>query len=101
MTWGYGSSESHVSGTSADGDHTYFGLGLAARYAFESGLFLDASLRGGVTSTEFDGKFQGIDSDYDSDVGYFGTHIGIGYDYQLNDTMTLTPYVRYTLYLHG
>lgn len=94
---GYGSSESHVQGTSNDADHDYYGVGLAARYKFGNGFFIDGSLRGGMAETDFDGNFQGRKADYDSDTAYFGFHIGTGYDFVLTEDLVLTPYLRYTL----
>ena len=79
-----------------DADHEYYGIGAAVRYAFESGFFLDGSLRGGRTETDFNGRMDGTDIDYDSDAEYFGAHIGAGFVFDLTDSLTLTPYVRGT-----
>lgn len=94
---GYGSSESHVAGRSADTDHTYYGLGAAVRYGLDNGFFIDGSVRGGRTETDFEGKLHGGNANYESDAMYFGAHVGTGYEFALSDTMSLTPYLRYTL----
>ena len=48
---GSGSSDLYAGGYDGDADHEYYGIGAAVRYAFESGFFLDGSLRGGRTET--------------------------------------------------
>ena len=93
---GSGSSDLYAGGYDGDADHEYYGIGAAVRYAFESGFFLDGSLRGGRTETDFNGRMDGTDIDYDSDAEYFGAHIGAGFVFDLTDSLTLTPYVRGT-----
>ena len=94
--FGYGSSTSHVHGVSADADHNYYGIGVAGRYDFNYGPYLDASLHIGKTSTDFDGSYaEGIAS-YDIDQLYVGAHIGGGYVIDFSDTLNLDVYGRYT-----
>lgn len=93
---GYGSSTSHVHGVSADADHDYYGIGVAGRYDFNYGTYLDASLHVGNTSTDFDGKYAEGIAAYDIDQMYVGAHIGGGYVIDFSDTLNLDIYGRYT-----
>ena len=67
---GWGESDSHVRQTKGESDHNYYGVGLATRYQFESGLYVDGALRLGQSSTEFKGHFATDHAKYDSDVFY-------------------------------
>lgn len=97
MDLGTGSSDVSVDSSSADGDNKYIGGGLAARYALNNGLYFDASLRLGQSSTEFEGRYAGQDNvTYDTDSMYWGAHAGAGFIYGLNDNLKLDSYVRYT-----
>ena len=99
---GWASSESHVSGTSADGDHDYYGVGAAVRYQFQSPFYLDGSLRLGMASTEFDGRYADASARYDADSFYGTMHVGAGYVLPLSSGLDLDIYGRYVLtYLDG
>lgn len=99
---GRASSESHVSGTSADGDHDYYGLGAAFRWNFRSPFYADGSLRLGMASTEFDGRYADAAARYDADSFYASLHVGAGYVFSLADRLALDVYGRYVLtYLEG
>lgn len=99
---GWASSESHVSGTSADGDHDYYGVGAAVRYQFQSPFYLDGSLRLGMASTEFDGRYADASARYDADSFYGTMHVGAGYVLPLSNGLDLDIYGRYVLtYLDG
>lgn len=71
MDLGTGSSDVSVDASSADGDNKYIGGGFAARYALNNGLYFDASLRLGQSSTEFEGRYAGEDNvTYETDSMY-------------------------------
>ena len=99
---GWASSESHVSGTSADGDHDYYGVGAAVRYEFQSPFYVDGALRLGMASTEFDGRYADASAQYDADSFYGTMHVGAGYVFPVSDSLDLDVYGRYVLtYLDG
>ena len=99
---GWASSESHVRGTEADGDHDYYGIGAAVRYEFENPFYLDGSVRLGMASTEFDGRYGDASAQYDADSFYGTMHVGAGYLMPLTEALKLDLYGRYVLsYLDG
>lgn len=99
---GWASSESHVTNADGDGDHDYYGVGLATRYTFENPFYVDGSLRFGKASTEFDGHYAKDAAEYDSDSLYGSVHIGAGYIFNLIEQLDLDVYGRYIFtYLEG
>ena len=99
---GWASSESHVPRADGDGDHDYYGIGLASRYSFNSPFYVDGSLRFGKTSTEFNGTYAKDAATYDADGLYGSMHIGAGYVFNLMDQLDLDVYGRYVFtYLEG
>lgn len=99
---GWASSESHVHGTEADGDHDYYGVGAAVRYEFENPFYLDGSVRLGMASTEFDGRYGDASARYDADSSYGTMHVGAGYLMSITEALKLDLYGRYVLsYLDG
>lgn len=99
---GWASSESHVSGTKGDGDHDYYGLGVAVRWEPSETLYLDGSLRFGWTATEFSGRYADASAQYDTDSFYGSMHVGIGHLIKLSEKTNLDLYGRYVLtYLEG
>ena len=99
---GWASSESHVTNANGDGDHNYYGVGLATRYNFENPFYIDGSLRFGKASTEFEGHYAKDAAEYDSDGLYGSVHIGAGYVFNLMEQLDLDVYGRYIFtYLEG
>ena len=99
---GWADSDSHVEGTKGEGEHDYYGVGLATRYMLNDALYVDGSLRIGQASTEFKGLYAGDSAKYDSDSFYVTAHAGTGYVFNLTDTVNLDVYGRYLItYLDG
>lgn len=99
---GWADSDSHVAGTKGEGDHDYYGVGLATRYMVNEALYVDGSFRIGQASTEFKGLYAGDSAKYDSDSFYVTVHAGTGYVFNLTDTVNLDVYGRYLItYLDG
>lgn len=94
---GWGESDSHVHQTKGESDHDYYGVGLATRYQFASGLYVDGALRLGQSSTEFKGQFATDYAKYDSDVFFSTAHLGAGYLFNLTDTVSMDVYGRYLI----
>lgn len=92
---GWADSDGHVHNASGEGDHDYYGVGLASRYCFDSGLYVDGSVRLGQASTEFVGLYMQDVAHYDSGVMYTTAHFGVGRVFDLTDKIDLDVYGRY------
>ena len=93
---GWGNSEGDIAKNSTD--LSYFGVGLAARYRFESGFYGEGAVRLGRASSDFAASFveEGDRARYESDVFYTTMHMAAGYELPLNDFVTADMYARYT-----
>ena len=93
---GWGNSEGDIAKNSTD--LSYFGVGLAARYRFESGFYGEGAVRLGRASSDFAANFaeDGDCARYESDVFYATMHMAAGYELPLNDFVTADMYARYT-----
>ena len=93
---GWGNSEGDIAKNSTD--LSYFGVGLAARYRFESGFYGEGAVRLGRASSDFAANFaeDGDRARYESDVFYATMHMAAGYELPLNDFVTADMYARYT-----
>ena len=99
---GWANSDSHVNAAKGNGDHDYYGIGLATRYMVTNAWYVDGSFRVGQASTEFSGLYAGDSANYDSDAFYVTAHAGTGYVFQLNNFVNLDVYGRYLItYLNG
>ena len=99
---GFGNSESNAKGSTAEGDHDYYGIGAATRYRFDVPFYVDGSLRFGMASTEFSGRYTENSAHYDADSLYGSAHVGMGYVFDLTKTLSLDVYGRYIFtYLEG
>ena len=93
---GWGNSEGDIAKNSTD--LSYFGVGLAARYRFESGFYGEGAVRLGRASSDFAANFaeDGDCARYESDVFYATMNMATGYELPLNDFVTADMYARYT-----
>ena len=93
---GWGNSEGDIAKNSTD--LSYFGVGLAARYRFESGFYGEGAVRLGRASSDFAASCveDGDRARYESDVFYTTMHMAAGYELPLNDFVTADMYARYT-----
>ena len=99
---GWASSDSSDSGASGDADHDYYGVGAAVRYEFDNPFYLDGSVRLGVASTDFSGRYAGTNADYDSDSLYTTAHVGGGWLADIGGGLKLDVYGRYIFsYIEG
>lgn len=99
---GWGSSESHVRAADADGDHNYYGVGVALRRFVGDAFYVDGSVRAGWASTEFDGQYAAHQATYDADGFYGSAHVAAGCVAKLGGGLSADFYGRYTLtYLEG
>lgn len=93
---GWGNSEGDIAKNSTD--LSYFGVGLATRYRFDSGFYGEGAVRLGRASSDFAASFveDGDRARYESDVFYATMHMAAGYELPLNDFVTADMYARYT-----
>ncbi|MDL2226224.1 hypothetical protein LJB86_01005 [Deltaproteobacteria bacterium OttesenSCG-928-M10] len=84
----------NIGHTYGDGKTKYFGGGLMARQQFDGGTYLEASLRGGGVSNEYDiqGRFG---AKYDESNTYYGAHLGLGHTFQINDYSAFDLYGKF------
>ena len=79
---GWGSYSTYNSFSAGDiyggGDTNYAGLGVMLKNRAESGLYYEASLRGGRVKTDFDSAGIGEGASIDASAAYFGGHLGLG-----------------------
>lgn len=101
---GWADSEAHVKNTKADGDHDYYGLGVAARYDFDTPFYVEGSVRVGYSKTEFDGYYgsTGEKAHYDAKSFYTSFHVAGGYVFDVTESLKVDTYGRYLVsYLDG
>lgn len=101
---GWADSEAHVKNTKADGDHDYYGLGVAARYDFDAPFYVEGSARVGYSKTEFDGYYgsTGEKAHYDARSFYTSFHVAGGYVFDVTESLKVDTYGRYLVsYLDG
>lgn len=99
---GWADSSNHVQASKANGDHDYYGVGIATRYRLSESWYVDGSLRLGQSSTEFTGSYAKDSAQYDSNAYYVSAHAATGYVFNLTESTKLDLYGRYVVtYLDG
>ncbi|MDR1395902.1 MAG: autotransporter outer membrane beta-barrel domain-containing protein, partial [Deltaproteobacteria bacterium] len=103
--FGFGSYESHTPAQAididAEGDLSYVGGGLMARYDIQSSagtLYLEGSGRIGNAKTEFIAKNVRVANrrpSYKTSGTYVGAHAGVGYDMQVTEESDIDVYFKY------
>jgi outer membrane autotransporter protein len=74
-----------------NGDTWHYGLGGFGKFRFNSGAYVDGSLRVGRVKADYDNRY---DMGYNSETNYWGAHAGAGYEYALSKTGTLDGYLK-------
>lgn len=94
LDYGQGDYEAKNGGY-AKGDMKHYGLGVYGKIQ-SHGYFADASIRGGRAETEFDSILNNISiGQKDTARTYWSAHIGTGYDFNIAQKYTVTPYAKY------
>ncbi|MDP8161844.1 autotransporter outer membrane beta-barrel domain-containing protein [Pasteurella skyensis] len=94
---GFGSydSENDIKDTTvtAEGDTKYYGIGATLKQAFNR-FFVEGGLRLGHSQTTYNSDdFEGSNTvKFTTKRAYAGANFGVGYNAQLSDAFTLTPY---------
>lgn len=94
---GMGFSDEDISIAKGETDHNYYGLGVMAKHRYASGIYSEASLRAGYSSSDFSGHLGGAKVDFETRGLYASAHVGGGYEWALSDAMKLDVYGRYSL----
>lgn len=103
--FGWGSYDSYNNFSRAakvhgDGDNHYSGVGLLARYDFDSGMYTDASFRYERAKTKFKTNdiinfATGENAKYSATSNYVSSHFGIGYATKISDKTVLDVSTKY------
>lgn len=84
---------------SGKGYTNYLGAGLAGRLELLSGPYVEASFRAGQSyfnfATDDLRDAYGVSADYDLRVPYYGAHAGLGYIWNLGDSVQIDVYGKY------
>ncbi|MGM9540843.1 autotransporter outer membrane beta-barrel domain-containing protein, partial [Anaerovibrio sp.] len=80
LEYGRGSYESHLdNGTVGTGDSSFWGIGGIIRQNYDSGLYLEGSVRAGRMQNDYRSDDIGASSQsYDNSAGYYAMHMGVG-----------------------
>ena len=83
-----------------DGDATYNGGGIVARFDSASGMYGEAGVRAGSIKNKFGGfSYNGAAGGYEGKSTYYGAHVGLGKMIEVNKKTSLDVYGRY-FYAH-
>lgn len=83
-----------------DGDATYNGGGIVARYDAHRGIYGEVGLRAGSIKNKFGGfRYNDAAGGYEDKSTYYGAHLGLGKMIELNKKTSLDVYGRY-FYAH-
>ena len=97
IEYGHGSYDSYQdNGIKADGNTSYWGLGLIAKQTNDNGFYYEGSIRGGRVKSDYDSDFStATHASYDSAATYWAAHAGIGKLTDLGKDNTLDVYGKY------
>ncbi|SES67195.1 autotransporter outer membrane beta-barrel domain-containing protein [Thorsellia anophelis] len=84
----------------ANGHNRFTGAGLLTRYSFDSGMYLDGALRLGKSWNTYSTQdIQNLVSkqyaNYQMSTGYYGMHLGAGYQFKLDEQNTVDVSSKY------
>lgn len=102
---GHSNYSTHNEGTDGavvrgDGDATYNGGGIVARFDSASGMYGEAGVRAGSIKNKFGGfSYNGAAGGYEDKSTYYGAHVGVGKMIEVNKKTSLDVYGRY-FYAH-
>lgn len=85
-------------GGAGSGTVDYSGGGLLARFDAHNGFYAEGSFRAGQARNKFDSSLVdglGRVTSYKANAGYLGFHVGLGYQWQLNNKLNTEVYAKY------
>jgi len=97
VSYGRGSYDSYLDdGTHGSGNINYFGAGYLARYTAANNFYMEGSLQGGRTWSDYAGSIEaGTYTNYDNSGTFYAAQLGIGRKLTLSKTAGLDTYFRY------
>lgn len=96
IEYGRGSYDSWLDdGTHGNGKNSCFGIGVFGKLRKTGGRWIEASLRGGHTRSDYNGNIDGENAEYDSSNNYIAAHLGAGKTFRLRTGDALDAYARY------
>ena len=86
-------------GVRGDGETQYYGVGVLANHKFNSGLYVQGSVKGGKTETDYSSNdfthAGGNSVSYETDGTYLSASLGVGQVLNINDTNSVDVYGKY------
>ena len=97
VEYGHGKYDSYQdNGIKADGNTSYWGLGLIAKQTNNNGMYYEGSIRGGRVKADYDSDLSAVThASYDSKATYWAAHLGIGKVMDAGRDNTLDVYGKY------
>ena len=97
VEYGHGSYDSYQdNGLKADGNASYWGLGLIAKQTNSNGFYYEGSLRAGRTKSDYSSQLSEVShADYDSSATYWVAHLGAGKLVDIGHDNTVDVYGKY------
>ncbi len=97
VEYGHGSYDSYQdNGIKADGNTSYWGIGLLAKQTNNNGMYYEGSIRGGRVKADYDSDLSSVThASYDSTATYWAAHAGIGKLVDIGHDNTLDLYGKY------
>jgi outer membrane autotransporter protein len=97
IEYGHGSYDSYQdNGIKADGNASYWGLGIIAKQTNSNGFYYEGSIRGGRVKSDYDSDLSAVThASYDSSATYWAAHAGLGRLTDLGKNNTLDVYGKY------
>lgn len=84
-----------TNGAKAEGDTSYYGVGLFGRHAFQNGFTGTMSVRFGRADGDFSSFMMNDAVKFDTESNYVTAHIGGEYAVKLSDNLTVSPFAQY------
>ena len=97
IEYGHGKYDSYQdNGIKADGDTSYWGLGIMAKQMNHNGFYYEGSLRVGQTKSDYNSDLSAVThASYDSKATYWAAHMGLGKVMDIGKDNTLDVYGKY------
>ena len=97
VEYGHGDYDSYLdNGLKADGNASYWGLGLIAKQTNNNGFYYEGSLRAGRTKSDYSSQLSEVShADYDSSATYWAAHLGAGKLVDIGHDNTMDVYGKY------
>lgn len=82
-------------GFSGDSDIKYAGGGILARHDLPFGLYGEGTFRMGRVDNDFTSDNRGLKAEYDTNVPYWGGHLGLGYIYAFTEMNSIDVFGKF------